>query len=51
MKKLMIVAAVLTAGVVCAQEAETKTENAEAKPVLEESDDPIVWGFGNYGIY
>ena len=51
MKKLMIVAAVLTAGVVCAQEAETKTENAEAKPVLEKSDDPIVWGSGNYGMY
>ena len=51
MKKLMIVAAVLTAGVVCAQEAETKTENAEAEPVLEKSDDPIVWGSGNYGMY
>ena len=51
MKKLMIVAAVLTADVVCAQEAETKTENAEAKPVLEKSDDPIVWGSGNYGMY
>jgi len=55
MKKLMILsAATLVAAMTFAQEADKKA--AEAKPAepqpLEEKDDaPIIWGFGNYGIY
>lgn len=45
MKKLMIAAAVVAAGFAYAEEADKKVE-------LEEKDEaPIVWGFGNYGMY
>ena len=53
MKKLMIAAAFFAAGTLFAAEAEKAEAPAPQKeaPQIEESDDPIVWGFGNYGIY
>ena len=54
MKKLIIASAVLAAGIVFAQETAPATAetSAESKAELNESEDaPIVWGFGNYGIY
>ena len=52
MKKLLLTAAVAAAGFAFAEEA-AKTTNAEAEPApqIEEKDDPLFWGFGNYGIY
>ncbi len=52
MKKLLLTAAVAAAGFAFAEEA-AKTANHEAEPApqVEEKDDPLFWGFGNYGIY
>lgn len=52
MKKLLLTAAVAAAGFAFAEEA-AKITNAEAEPApqIEEKDDPLFWGFGNYGIY
>ena len=52
MKKLLLTAAVAAAGFAFAEEA-AKSTNAEAEPApqIEEKDDPLFWGFGNYGIY
>ena len=52
MKKLLLTAAIAAAGAAFAEEAE-KTTNPEAEPApqIEEKDDPLFWGFGNYGIY
>lgn len=54
MKKLIIATAVLAAGIAFAQEAAPATAetSAESSAELNESEDaPLVWGFGNYGIY
>lgn len=55
MKRLIIAAAVATVGFAWA-DAPAKTEQtpagAESQTELEEKDDdPLFWGFGNYGIY
>ena len=50
MKKLLLTAAVAAAGFAFAEDA-AKATNAEAAPQIEEKDDPLFWGFGNYGIY
>lgn len=52
MKKLLLTTAVAAAGFVFAEEA-AKVAKTEAEPVpqVEEKDDPLFWGFGNYGIY
>ena len=52
MKKLLLTAAVAAAGFAFAEEA-AKATNSEAgsAPQIEEKDDPLFWGFGNYGIY
>ena len=52
MKKLLIAAAVVATGFVFAEEAKAEQkEQAEQVEMQEKSDAPIVWGFGNYGIY
>ena len=53
MKKLMIAAAVVAAAFAYAQDAQPAPElSAASKAELTEKDDaPLVWGFGNYGIY
>lgn len=54
MKKLMIAAALVAAGAVCAEDAQKKSEETKAEPVeVVEKDDsrPLIWGFGNYGMY
>lgn len=52
MKKLMLTAAVAAAGFAFAEEAAKATNSeAESAPQIEEKDDPLFWGFGNYGIY
>ena len=53
MKKLMIAAAVVAAGFAYAEDAQPAPElSAESKAELtEKGDAPLVWGFGNYGIY
>ena len=50
MKKLLLTAAVAAAGFAFAEDA-AKATNAEAAPQIEEKDDPLFWGFGNYGMY
>ena len=47
MKKIMFPLALLAAGALFAAEA----ENKEAEQVEKVDDAPIVWGFGNYGMY
>ena len=52
MKKLLLTAAVAAAGFAFAEEAAKATNSeAESAPQIEEKDDPLFWGFGNYGIY
>ena len=53
MKKLLLTAAFAAAGFAFAEDAAkaTKPETAEPAPQIEEKDDPLFWGFGNYGIY
>ena len=52
MRKLLLTAAVAAAGLAFAEDA-AKTTNPEAEPApqMEEKDDPLFWGFGNYGMY
>ncbi len=52
MKKLLLTAAFAAAGFAFAEDAAkaTKPEAAEPAPQIEEKDDPLFWGFGNYGI-
>ena len=52
MKKLMIAAALLAAGTMFAADVKKTEAPAQTQPAqLEKSDDPILWGFGNYGVY
>ena len=50
MKKLLLTAAIVATGFAFAEEA-AKNTSAEAEVQVEEKDDPLFWGFGNYGMY
>ena len=49
MKKLLLTAAIVATGFAFAEDA-AKNTSAEAEVQVEEKDDPLFWGFGNYGM-